>query len=315
MIPAAIAGIASVASAAMASKSGGSKPSIEQTSGIMSPMAGNQPNTEIQDPVSVSGSQSDEFAKDMAQDAFKTGMSSVLGHGISSAMSPSASQQGRDQRDYLAAAFPEMNPWERAGASATQQGVQMAQNKQAMQLQAQQIQGAKDVARINGETSRDVAEIQSGTSRRNVDVQSRDTRYGIDMTSGNVDKQIIAMQKKVAADTKLAIEQAKTEAEAKSVVGKTVKDAVHAVQSAVDSVSNHEFGIKDDSMLGRFVKDDVPKIKKNLEDYYNQAMDYIDKKFGRDNAKGVQSQYDAGQDATKYPDIPVKKHVDVSKFK
>lgn len=294
MIPAAIAGVASVAGAMINKSAADKQASSSKTQGIDSPMAGNQVDTTVHNPSSVSGSQSDEYMKGMAQDAFKSGFNAVMGHGISSAMSPSASEQGKAQRDYLAAAFPEMNPWERAGASATQQGVQMAQNKQAMQLQAQQIQGAKDVARINGETSRDVAEIQSGTSRRNVDVQSRDTRYGIDMTSGNVDKQIIAMQKKVAADTKLAIEQAKSEAEAKSVVGKTVKDAVYAVQNAVDSVSNHEFGIKDDSMLGRFVKDDVPKIKKNLEDYYNQAMDYIDKKFGRDNAKGVQSQYDAG---------------------
>src|SRR5690348_18055657 len=39
----------------------------------------------------------------------------------------SAADKGKDTRDYLAAAFPELNAWERAGADASSAGMEMQQ--------------------------------------------------------------------------------------------------------------------------------------------------------------------------------------------
>jgi hypothetical protein len=207
--------------------------SINSNDGIQSTMNGNQQNTSIA-PSSTEGSQSGALQSNMMTDAFKTGMSSVLGHATSSRFSKSASQQGRDQKDYLSAAFPEMNPWERAGASATQQGVQMAETKQKQSMLTQQIEGQKDVARIQGDNAARVAEINKGTSKYGADSSYNASIYGSDKAadssrhatdsqSVNVDKQIAALRKKVQADTKLALEKAKTESEAKSIVGGIAK--------------------------------------------------------------------------------------------
>ncbi len=319
MIPAAIAGIASVAGSAI-SKSNQDKPEPVDNFGIESTMNGNQQNTAIANS-STEGSQNGSLMKDMASSAFKQGFNAVMGHATSSAFSKSASQQGSDQRDYLAAAFPEMNPWERAGASATQQGVAMADNKQKQSMLSQQIEGQKDVARIQGDNQVRVAEIQSGTSKYGADTAARasgysaDTsanasRYSVDINAGNVEKQIAALQKKVQADTKLALEKAKTESEAKSVVGGIAKDAVNAIER----IRSHPIDIRKGSFTDNFIKNDLPKIKASFTQFADDATKWINLKFKRDSAAGVQSgfdastqrEYDSKNDGTNYPPIKVR---------
>src|SRR6476661_1827864 len=61
----------------------------------------------------------------------------------------SAADKGKDTRDYLAAAFPELNAWERAGADASSAGMVDAGFE------------------IQKETQKEIAGIQSATSRQN----------------------------------------------------------------------------------------------------------------------------------------------------
>src|SRR6185503_8821514 len=61
----------------------------------------------------------------------------------------SAAYKGKDTRDYLSAAFPELNAWERAGADASSAGMVDAGFE------------------IQNETQKEIAGIQSATSRQN----------------------------------------------------------------------------------------------------------------------------------------------------
>src|SRR5260364_459700 len=68
----------------------------------------------------------------------------------------SASDKGKDTRDYLAAAFPEHNAWERAGADASSAGMVDAG-----------FEKQKEIAEMQNETQKEIAGIQSATSRQN----------------------------------------------------------------------------------------------------------------------------------------------------
>src|SRR5712692_7637323 len=68
----------------------------------------------------------------------------------------SAADKGKDTRDYLAAAFPELNAWERAGADASSAGMVDAG-----------FENQKELAEMQNETQKEIAGIQSATSRQN----------------------------------------------------------------------------------------------------------------------------------------------------
>src|SRR6266498_548956 len=68
----------------------------------------------------------------------------------------SAADKGKDTRDYLAAAFPELNAWERAGADASSAGMVDAG-----------FENQKEIAEMQNETQKEIAGIQSATSRQN----------------------------------------------------------------------------------------------------------------------------------------------------
>lgn len=78
-----------------------------------------------------------------------------------------AKRQGQATRDYLAAAFPELNPWERSGAGASGAGLESSAQDQQKELMKMQLDNQKDIARMNNETQKEIAGIQSATSREN----------------------------------------------------------------------------------------------------------------------------------------------------
>src|SRR5262247_786052 len=57
---------------------------------------------------------------DEAVPSFVSGAMAKAGKGL---VGKSAADKGKDTRDYLAAAFPELNAWERAGADASSAGM------------------------------------------------------------------------------------------------------------------------------------------------------------------------------------------------
>src|SRR5205085_5883674 len=75
--------------------------------------------------------------------------------------------KGKDTRDYLAAAFPELNAWERAGADASSAGMVDAGFENQKELTKMQLDNQKEIAEMQNETQKEIAGIQSATSRQN----------------------------------------------------------------------------------------------------------------------------------------------------
>src|SRR5580765_2838768 len=79
----------------------------------------------------------------------------------------SAADKGKDTRDSLAAAFPELNAWERAGAYASSAGMVDAGFENQKELTKMQLAYQKEIAEMQNETQKEIAGIQSATSRQN----------------------------------------------------------------------------------------------------------------------------------------------------
>src|SRR5205085_840614 len=77
------------------------------------------------------------------------------------------SDKGKDTRDYLAAAFPALNAWERAGADASSAGMVDAGFENQKELTKMQLDNQKEIAEMQNETQKEIAGIQSATSRQN----------------------------------------------------------------------------------------------------------------------------------------------------
>src|SRR5438445_12449446 len=80
---------------------------------------------------------------------------------------PISADKGKDTRDYLAAAFPELNAWERAGADASSAGMVDAGFENQKELTKMQLDNQKEIAEMQNETQKEIAGIQSATSRQN----------------------------------------------------------------------------------------------------------------------------------------------------
>src|SRR5699024_198457 len=79
----------------------------------------------------------------------------------------SAADEGKETRDYLAAAFPELNAWYRAGADASSAGMVDAGFENQKELTKMQLDNQKEIAEMQNETQKEIAGIQSATSRQN----------------------------------------------------------------------------------------------------------------------------------------------------
>src|SRR5689334_23539421 len=73
--------------------------------------------------------------------------------------SKSAADKGKDTRDYLAAAFPELNAWERAGADASSAGMVDAGFENQKELTKMQLDNQKEIAEMQNETQKEIAGI------------------------------------------------------------------------------------------------------------------------------------------------------------
>src|SRR5437868_4499532 len=68
--------------------------------------------------------------------------------GDSFEMDAVGSDKGKDTRDYLAAAFPELNAWERAGADASSAGMVDAGFENQKELTKMQLDNQKEIAEM-----------------------------------------------------------------------------------------------------------------------------------------------------------------------
>src|SRR4051812_48075501 len=122
--------------------------------GIKSAIQGsNVPNPDEAVPSFVSGAMA-KAGKGLLEGTLQAGTSAVsdklldlVGLG-----GKSAADKGKDTRDYLAAAFPELNAWERAGADASSAGMVDAGFENQKELTKMQLDNQKEIAEMQNET-------------------------------------------------------------------------------------------------------------------------------------------------------------------
>src|SRR2546430_799398 len=66
-------------------------------------------------------------------------------------------KKGKDTRDYLAAAFPELNAWERAGADASSAGMVDAGFENQKELTKMQLDNQQEIAEMQNETQKEIS--------------------------------------------------------------------------------------------------------------------------------------------------------------
>src|SRR4051794_18173905 len=84
----------------------------------------------------------------------------------------SAADKGKDTRDYLAAAFPELNAWEHAGADASSAGMVDAGFENQKELTKMQLDNQKEIAEMQNETQKEILAFS-----RRLHARIRKTRY------------------------------------------------------------------------------------------------------------------------------------------
>src|SRR5579883_3275102 len=231
--------------------------------GIKSAIQGsNVPNPDDAVPSFVSGAMA-KAGKGLLEGTLQAGTSAVsdklldlVGLG-----GKSAADKGKDTRDYLAAAFPELNAWERAGADASSAGMVDAGFENQKELTKMQLDNQKEIAEMQNETQKEIAGIQSATSRQNtkdqVYAQNEMLAYQQKVseimrqmltqaqTAGQyfTNEQIKEMTRKVSAEVDLVHQQTQNQRYGASHIGATAKDISNVVTDAASGVVDIFHGI------------------------------------------------------------------------
>lgn len=115
-----------------------------------------------------------------------------------------AKDRGKATRDYLAAAFPELNAWERSGAGASNAGLESSAQNQQKELMRMQLDTQKEIAQMQMKNNLDIAGIQSATSREN----TRDQVYAQNEMLKFNQQESQARVESILANTDLTAKQA-----------------------------------------------------------------------------------------------------------
>src|SRR5712672_262486 len=231
--------------------------------GIKSAIQGsNVPNPDEAVPSFVSGAMA-KAGKGLLEGTLQAGTSAVsdklldlVGLG-----GKSAADKGKVTRDYLAAAFPELNAWEHAGADASSAGMVDAGYENQKELTKMQLDNQKEIAEMQNETQKEIAGIQSATSRQNtkdqVYAQNEMLAYQQQVseimrqmltqaqTAGQyfTNDQIKEMTRKVSAEVDLVHQQTQNQRYGSSHIGATAKDISNVVTDAASGVVDIFHGI------------------------------------------------------------------------
>src|SRR5829696_8050885 len=164
----------------------------------------------------------------------------------------SAADKGKDTRDYLAAAFPELNAWERAGADASSAGMVDAGFENQKELTKMQLDNQKEIAKMQNKTQNEmlayqqkestarVASIMETTNLSKQQQVSEITRQMLTQaqTAGQyfTNDQIKEMTRKVSAEVDLVHQQTQNQRYGSSHIGATAKDISNVVTDAASGV-------------------------------------------------------------------------------
>src|SRR6266699_993617 len=167
----------------------------------------------------------------------------------------SAADKGKDTRDYRAAAFPELNAWERAGAEAASAGMVDAGFENQKELTKMQLDNTKDqvyaqnemLAYQHKESTARVASIMENTNLSKQQQVSEIMRQMLTQaqTAGQyfTNDQIKEMTRKVSAEVDLVHQQTQNQRYGSSHIGATAKDISNVVTDAASGVVDIFHGI------------------------------------------------------------------------
>src|SRR5713101_6019037 len=182
----------------------------------------------------------------------------------------SAADKGEDTRVYLAAAFPELNAWERAGADASSAGMVDAGFEHQNELTKMQMDNQKEIAGIQSATSRQNTKDQVYAQNETLAYQQKEStaRVASIMENTNLSKQqqvseimrqmltqaqkasqyftnvqIKEMTRKVSAEVDLVHQQTQNQRYGSSHIGATAKDISNVVTDAASGVVDIFHGI------------------------------------------------------------------------
>src|SRR5476651_2781518 len=231
--------------------------------GIRSAIQGsNVPNPDEAVPSCVSGAMA-KAGKGLPEGTLQAGTSAVsdklldlVGLG-----GKSAADKGKDTRDYIAAAFPELNAWERAGADASSAGMVDAGFEYQKELTKMQLDNQKEIAEMQNETQKEIAGIQSATSRQNTkdQVYAQNEMLAYQQKVSEIMRQMLTqaqsagqyftndqikeMTRKVSAEVDLVHQQTQNQRYGSSHIGATAKDISNVVTDAASGVVDIFHGI------------------------------------------------------------------------
>src|SRR5271170_1227902 len=135
----------------------------------------------------------------------------------------SAADKGKDTRDYLAAAFPELNAWERAGADASSAGMGDAGFENQKELTKMQLDNQKEIAEMQNETQKEMLAYQQKEST---------ARVASIMENTNLSK-----QQQVSEIMRQMLTQAQTAGQ--YFTNDQIKEMTRKVSAEVDLVHQH----------------------------------------------------------------------------
>lgn len=95
-----------------------------------------------------------------------------------------AANAGKDARAYMDNAYPELNPWEKAGAGGAGAGAQLAGQDQVSKTAKLQFDTQKEIAEMNNQTELKKAGIASATSIQNTKEQVWAQNSKLDLEKG-----------------------------------------------------------------------------------------------------------------------------------
>lgn len=116
--------------------------------------------------------------------ALAWGVGSAVAGTVSNRNQPTGTERGQAQRDYMDAAYGDLNQWEQAGAGQAGDAAQAASDKNQTKLQWAQLRSQESAALLQAETQKEVAAINAGTSRYGSDQSLIGAKYGADTSAG-----------------------------------------------------------------------------------------------------------------------------------
>src|SRR6185295_3721243 len=160
----------------------------------------------------------------------------------------SAADIGKDTRDYLAAAFPELNAWARAGADSSSAGMVDAGFETKKELTKMQVDTQNEMlAYQQKESTARVASIMENTNLSKQQQVSEIMRQMLTQaqTAGQyfTNDQIKEMTRKVSAEVDLVHQQTQNQRYGSSHLGATAKDISNVVTDAASGVVDIFHGI------------------------------------------------------------------------